>query len=46
MKKILLLSLFTAFLFQVRVFSQALNNRHDPKVDINLSPIFQQYDKS
>src|SRR6202171_89509 len=40
MKRILLLTLVVSALFQNPVFPQALENRHDPKVDINLSPSF------
>lgn len=37
-KNLLLISLSFLFIFSVR--SQSLENRHDPKVDINLSPNF------
>jgi hypothetical protein len=40
MNRILLLTCVFLLLTQSAVFSQALENRHDPKVDINLSPTF------
>jgi len=40
MKKILPLTLIFTVLLQVLSYCQSLDNRHDPKIDINLSPTF------